>query len=169
MAIRILRSNTTATPPSLLEGQPAYSELSGNLFIGTSGSTVTKIGGNTDVVKLAAIESGAQVNTVDSVNGETGVVSLSLGDLVNMATDFTAQLGANDLAALSNVDETGASNGQFLQYNNGNYTVAAVPGGVSTFDGLNDTPSSKAASNYLQVNGAGDALVYTPDIDDGTF
>ena len=169
MAIRILRSDTVATPPTLLQGQPAYSELSGNLFIGTSGDVVTKIGGATDVAKLAGIEAGAQANTVDSVNGETGIVSLSLGDLVNMAADFTAELGANVLAALSNVDETGASNGQFLQYNGGNYTVAAVPGGVTSFDGLNDTPATKVANNYLRVNGAGDALLYAPDIDDGTF
>ena len=169
MAIRILRSATTATPPALLEGQPAYSEDSGNLFIGTSGNGVTKIGGATDVAKLATVAPNAQVNTVDSVNGATGVVDLALGDLVNMAVDFTSQMGANVLASLSNVDETGASNGQFLQYNGGNYTVAAVPGGVSTFDGLNDTPPAKVINNYLKVNGAGDSLVYTPDIDDGTF
>jgi len=169
MAIRILRSVTTATPVSLVEGQLAYSEDSGNLFIGTSGTTVTKIGGNTDVLKLATIEDNAQVNTVDSVNGQTGVVDLSLGDLSNMATDFTTQLGLNDLGTLQNVDESGASNGQFLQFNGTSWVAAAVPGGVTDFDGLNDTPASKVADNYLMVNGAGTDLIYTPDVDDGSF
>ncbi|RLA59795.1 MAG: hypothetical protein DRQ78_10215, partial [Epsilonproteobacteria bacterium] len=65
MAIRILRSQTTATPASLLEGQLAYSDDtgalggSGNLFIGGSGASVIKIGGNADVLKLAGIEDGA--------------------------------------------------------------------------------------------------------------
>lgn len=57
--IKIKRSTTTATPTSLSEGELAYSEDSGNLFIGTAGSNLEKIGGNTDAVKLAGIESGA--------------------------------------------------------------------------------------------------------------
>lgn len=61
MAIKIKRSQTTATPASLEEGQLAYSENSDNLFIGTSGASVTKIGGNADVTKLAGIEALADV------------------------------------------------------------------------------------------------------------
>lgn len=169
MAIRILRSVTTATPPSLVEGQLAYSENSGNLFIGTSGATVTKIGGNTDVLKLATIEANAQVNTVDSVNGQTGVVDLALGDLTNLSTDFTTELGNNPLGSLSNVDETGAANGQFLMYDGSGWVSMAVPGGVTSFDGLNDTPADKTGSDgyYLHVNGTN--LEYIQDIDDGQF
>jgi len=176
MAIKILRSATVATPVSLAIGQLAYSDDtgaqggSGNLFIGgTDGTSVIKIGGNADVLKLALIEAGAQVNTVDSVNSQTGVVDLSLGDLTGMSTDFTTQLGANVLGALSNVDETGASNGQFLQFDGTTWSAAAVPGGVTDFDGLNDTPVTKVADNYLMVDGTGTDLIYTPDIDDGSF
>ena len=178
MAIRILRSDTTATPVSLDIGQLAYSNNngtstgSGNLFIGATNGVSTdviKIGGASDVAKLALIEDGAQVNTVDSVNGQTGVVDLSLGDLTNMSADFTTELGLNALGSLSNVDETGASNGQFLQFDGSTWTAAAVPGGVTDFDGLNDTPASKVADNYLMVNGAGTDLIYTPDVDDGSF
>ena len=79
--IKIKRSQTTATPATLAEGELAYSELSGNLFIGTAGANLEKIGGNTDVIKLAGIAAGAQVNTVDSVNGLTGAVSLSFTEL----------------------------------------------------------------------------------------
>ena len=79
--IKIKRSQTTATPVTLAEGELAYSELSGNLFIGTSGANLAKIGGNTDVTKLAGIEALAEVNTITSVNGLTGAVSLSLTEL----------------------------------------------------------------------------------------
>ena len=57
--IKIKRSTTTATPTSLNEGELAYSESSNNLFIGTSGSNLEKVGGKTDVDKLAGIEAGA--------------------------------------------------------------------------------------------------------------
>lgn len=43
--IKIKRSQVTATPPSLGEGELAYSENSNTLFIGTSGNNVTAIGG----------------------------------------------------------------------------------------------------------------------------
>jgi hypothetical protein len=46
VSIKILRSEVTATPPSLLPGQLAYSELSGTLFIGLQAGTVLAIGGS---------------------------------------------------------------------------------------------------------------------------
>ncbi len=46
MSIKILRSEVTATPPSLLPGQLAYSELSGTLFIGLQAGTVLAIAGS---------------------------------------------------------------------------------------------------------------------------
>jgi len=57
--IRIKRSTTVATPTALSQGEVAYSENSGNLFIGTASNTLAKIGGLTDVTKLSGIESGA--------------------------------------------------------------------------------------------------------------
>ena len=48
--------------------------------------------------KLSGIEAGAEVNTVDSVNGATGAVSLDTADLTDVST-------------------TAPSNGQVLQYN----------------------------------------------------
>jgi len=61
MAIRILRSTTTATPESLSEGQLAYSENSENLFIGTSGATQQVIGGLAYTTKVDGIEAGANL------------------------------------------------------------------------------------------------------------
>jgi phage-related tail fiber protein len=43
--IQIKRSQTTATPSSLLVGELAYSEKSDTLFVGASGNAVTAIGG----------------------------------------------------------------------------------------------------------------------------
>ena len=70
--IKIKRSTTTATPTSLSEGELAYSESSDNLFIGTSGGNVTKVGGNLDVSKLAGIASGAEVNVKPDFNASSG-------------------------------------------------------------------------------------------------
>ena len=173
MAIRILRSQTTATPLTLLEGQLAYSENSSNLFIGGSGATVVKIGGNADVLKLAGIEDAAQVNLVDSVAGKTGDVTLVAGDITDWATEFVTSLNANSIDELSDVDTTTAlpSTGQFLKWDGTNWVPAAVPGGVSTFIELDDTPVdySGASLYWLRVNSAGDAVEFTPDVDDGTF
>jgi hypothetical protein len=83
------------------------SEGSSNLYY-----TEARVSANTNVVantakisfdsasstKLSGIEAGAEVNTVDSVNGETGAVSL-------------------DTADLTDVSATAPSNGQVLQYN----------------------------------------------------
>lgn len=84
--IKIKRSQVTATPPALAEGELAYSFNSDTLFIGdTGGSNVLAIGGKNAYDKLTGIESGAQVNTVTSVAGKTGVVTLQKANI----TDFT--------------------------------------------------------------------------------
>jgi hypothetical protein len=57
--IRIKRSQVTGAPTALEEGELAYSEASGQLFIGASGDTVIVIGGFADHDKLASIESDA--------------------------------------------------------------------------------------------------------------
>lgn len=79
--VQIKRSSTTQTPPLLEDGELAYSSASNNLFIGEAGNVITKIGGKSEVTKLASIEAGAQVNTVDSVAGKTGTVTLGKADV----------------------------------------------------------------------------------------
>ena len=78
--IRIKRSTVTSAPGSLLEGELAYSELSGNLFIGTSGASMETIGGKTDHDKLLTIETNADVTDTANVNAAGAV----------METDFNA-------------------------------------------------------------------------------
>lgn len=171
MSIRILRSTTTATPPSLDQGQLGYSELSGNLFIGEAGSVVTKIGGETDTLKLAGIAAGAEVNLIDSVAGRTGDVVIAAADLADFNSSVDTEVATLSIETLADVATMTPSEGQFLKYTGGSWTSAAVPGGVTSFVGLDDTPANFTASGnfYLKVNAGATAVEYTQDIDDGTF
>lgn len=151
----------------------AYSYQSGNLFIGGPSSTVVKVGGNTDVQKLAGIAAGAQVNTVTSVAGRTGAVVVTTADLANFNTATDARIGAANIADLANVHNSTPSDGQVLTYDNANSRWApAAPGtGVTTFVALNDTPANYTSSGgfSVRVNSGANALEFTQDIDDGTF
>lgn len=96
--IKIKTSASTATPSSLLSGELAYSHNSDNLFIG-DGSTVKIIGGKADHDKLATIQSGAQVNTITSVAGKTGVVTLVKADITNFTeSDYVHNTGTETVA-----------------------------------------------------------------------
>jgi hypothetical protein len=64
--IQIKRSTTQVSPVSLEQGEMGYSELSGNLFIGTAGSGLDLIGGQTAMTKLDGIEDGATANETDA-------------------------------------------------------------------------------------------------------
>jgi hypothetical protein len=84
MAIKIKRSTGDLAPASLAAGQLAYTEGStngGTLYYGEIGGTVREIAGRKFVDKLNGIAAGAEVNTVDSVNGQTGAVVLAVGDI----------------------------------------------------------------------------------------
>lgn len=172
-AIRIKRSDTTATPASLVAGELAYSENSGNLFIGriSDGAPVV-IGGKTDHDKLAGIEAGAQVNTVDSVAGRTGTVVITTADLADFNTSTDARIGAAVLNDLSNVQGT-PSDGQQLTYNStGGYWEPQAPGsGATTFVALTDTPVNYTGSGgyFVKVNAGATALEFVSGIDGGSF
>lgn len=117
-------SQVTATPPSLAVGEQAYSTVSNSLFIGDSTGSPIKIGGAADVNKLAGIEPGAQVNTVNSVAGKTGNVTLASSDvgLGNVTNESKATMFTNPtftgtvsgvtaaMVGLGNVDNTSDAN-----------------------------------------------------------
>lgn len=123
--IKIKRSLLTISPATLEEGELAYSFLgsSKTLFIG-DGTNVIAIGGQADHDKLASIEAGAQVNTVDSVAGKTGVVTLVKDDITNFTesdyvhTTGTETIGGNKTFS-NNVIITGdlTVNGTVTQVN----------------------------------------------------
>jgi hypothetical protein len=102
MAIRIKRSSGDTAPALLESGQLAYVEGAtngGTLYYGEIGGTVRAIAGKKYIDKLNGIEAGAQVNTVTSVAGKTGAVTLAVGDVTN--AESTANKGqANGYASL---------------------------------------------------------------------
>jgi len=171
MSIRILRSATTATPPSLDQGQMAYSENSGNLFIGETGAVVTKIGGETDVIKLATIATGAEVNAVDSVAGKTGAVTIVAGDLADFNSSVDTEVSTLSIEALNDVAAMTPSLNQVLTWNGSNWIAQASGSGVTEYIALNDTPANYTGANsyFCKVNAAGTAIEFIQDVDDGVF
>jgi hypothetical protein len=63
----------------------------------------------TDGSKLDGIESGAEVNTVDSVNGQTGVVVLDADDISD-ATTTNKFTNANDISKLAGIQAGATAN-----------------------------------------------------------
>jgi len=128
--IRIKRSATTATPPLLKEGELAYSEMSGNLFIGTAGGTnIQIIGGLTAITKLAGIEVGA---TADQTPAEILAALLTVD-------------GSGTLLDADTVDGHQAVDFA-LQTDLANYVQAALLGvanGVATLDAGGLIPTSQ--------------------------
>ena len=104
--VRIKRSTTVATPTALAQGELAYSESSDNLFIGTNSSTLQKIGGNADVVKLAAIEANATADQTAAqiktkYEGEASAFTdAQFTKLSNIETGATADQTKSDIDAL---------------------------------------------------------------------
>ncbi len=118
-------------------------------------------------------------DTVLSVNGQTGAVSLSTSNITEGSNLYytdarvNTRIAATSINALSDVDTTGAVNGNILQYNGTNWVDASLPAGVTTFTGLTDTPANYTGSaNYcLVVNSAGDGIAFEncSTVDGGTF
>jgi hypothetical protein len=176
MSIRIKRSSGDVAPASLVSGQLAYVEGAtngGTLYIGEIGGTVRPIGGRKDHDKLAGIETGAQVNTVTSVAGQTGAVVITTSDLADFSSASDARIGAASIDDLADVLITTPADGQQLTWDSGSSKwVNGAPGtGVTSFVQLNDVPSAYTASGgfFVRVNSGATALEFTQDIDDGTF
>lgn len=173
MAIRIKRSSGSSAPSSLVGGQLAYTEGNGTLYVGKIDGTVLAIGGNADHVKLAGIEAGAQVNTVTSVAGQTGAVTLDSGDITDFNTAADARIAAASIDDLSDVVITTPANGQQLSWDSATskWINTAPSSGVTAFTQLNDVPSSYLGQDlkFVRVNSGGTALEFVADIDDGTF
>jgi hypothetical protein len=172
--IRIKRSDATATPSSLAAGELAYSEQSGNFFYGriADGAPVI-IGGKTDHDKLAGIESGAEVNLVQSVAGRTGDVTIVAADVSDFSSAADARIGLAELSALSNVNAPSPSDQQVLTWDagSGKWVWAASGSGVTAFIALNDTPANFSGSGgyMVKVNAGGTALEFANGVDGGTF
>jgi hypothetical protein len=110
--IRIKRSTTTSAPSSLAEGELAYSELSGNLFIGTSSSTQTVIGGKEGIQDIIGgmvtgnTETGISVTYADNGVG-LGKLNFALASSISV-TNITGTLLS---ASQTNITSLGSLNG----------------------------------------------------------
>lgn len=160
--IRIKGSNATAVPPTLAARELAYSEASGNLFIGRiADGTPIVIGGKAVVDKLATIAEGAQVNTVDSVAGLGGAITAE-----DLADKF-------ELGMLNDVFTPAPSTGHVLMFDetNDRWEAHALPSGVTAFTELNDTPNSYASTGgfIVKVNAGATGLEFVDGIDGGTY
>lgn len=149
--IRIKRSDVTSAPSTLAAGELAYSEQSGYLYYGriSDGAPVV-IGGK-------ALK--------DKLDG------LSSADLSDFAAAVGTVIAAASIGNLSDVDLTGAANGQVLIYRDGTFEMEAIPSGVTTFIALSDTPANftGAAGRFVKVNAGASALEFVDGIDGGTY
>ncbi len=149
--IRIKRSDATSAPTSLAAGELAYSEVSGYLYYGRiSDGTPVIIGGKALKDKL------------------DGLTSADLSDFAAAVGEVIEQASIGDL---SNVDLTGAANGQVLVYRDGVFEMEAPPSGVTTFIALTDTPANftGAAGRFVKVNSGASALEFVDGVDGGTY
>ena len=171
--IKIKRSTGNSAPSTLAVGELAHTEGTDIVYIGKTGGTIVPIGGYADHTKLAGIEAGAQVNTVTSVAGQTGAVTLDSGDITDFSTAVGTLIGGSDLEDLANVLVTTPADGQQLTWNaTSSKWVNGAPGtGVTSFVQLNDVPGAYTASGgfFVKVNALATGLEFASAIDGGTY
>lgn len=161
--IKIKRSTSTATPTSLAEGELAYSENSNNLFIGTSGSNVTVIGGSEGIADAVGAmvsgntETGISVTYQDSDN--TLDFALTADPTITLGGDLS---GAATLTNLANATLTATIASNAVQKAmvhtdviTGQTALTANPDGDNDYVLIYDnsaTSYKKIAAKYLGSN-----------------
>jgi len=155
--IRIKRSQVTGTPASLAEGELAYSEVSGHLFIGGSGDTILIIGGLTDHNKLTGIEANAN-NYSLPISSPTVLGGIKIGSGLNIDGDGVVSLSSGSSITSGEVDTRIAT-----AINN---LVAGAPAALDTLNelatALNDNDSEIAAL----TTGLGDKMAKAANLSD---
>lgn len=157
--IQIKRSTGTATPPSLAEGELAYSELSDNLFIGKSGSVVAKIGGLTDVNKLAGVEAGADVTDTVNVTAAGALMDSELAGIAAVKATTAAFLVADEtklggIEAGATADQTGAEIKTAYEAELSAFTDAQFTklGGIEALADVTDSVNVNAAGAVMHTD-----------------
>ena len=110
---------------------------------------------STSSTKLAGIETGAQVNTVDSVNSQTGTVSLDTDDVSEGTTNlyYTDTRVAANSAVAANTAKTGITTQQSADITTNNAKV-----GITT-DQANAITTNSAKVSFPEAPNDGDAYV----------
>jgi hypothetical protein len=156
-----------------------YNSVSGEWEPGTGGTgAVDSVFGRTGVV--VAEVGDYDSDQITNVSGVTGVSvsdaldwllanTLAPGDnvseLVNDAGYLTT-ISAQSIGDLSDVDITGITTGQIIEWNGTEFVPGNKTTGSTTFIGLTDTPASYtgAEGKVLQVNSAGDAVEFVTSL-----
>lgn len=174
--IKIKRSDTTATPPSLAAGEIAYSENSGNFFYGRiSDGTPVKIGGKTDVDKLALVEANATADQTDAEiktayenNADTNAFTDALQTKLNAveaSADITDATNVDAAGAVMNTDSTTASMSFVIDEDSmATDTATQVPTQQSV-KAYVDTEIAANLASEMSYKGSYDASTNTPDLD----
>ena len=152
--IKIKRSQVTATPVSLAEGELAYSENSGTLFIGTSGANVTAIGGTDSLSETFSIFSVAgQFDVVADIIGDT--LTFIAGTSISITTDAgTDSITINNDAPNVTTDlSIGTKTATTMVINSSDGVNVTLPAANTTEAGLmTDTQFDKLG--FITVTGA---------------
>lgn len=154
--IKIKRSAVTATPPSLAEGEMAYSETSGNLFIGLSGGNIAVIGGLTPMTKLAGVAPNANNYSLPAATSNSrGGVKVGAGVAVNgdvISVDFSGYSTTTEMnAAIS------------AQINN---LIGGAPGTLDTLKELADAIQSNDSEITALLNSISARLEKSKNLSD---
>ena len=161
--IKIKRSTTSATPGSLAEGELAYSENSNNLFIGTSGSNVTVIGGSEGIADAVGAmvtgntETGIAVTYQDADN--TLDFALTADPTITLGGDLSGSATLTNLTDATLTATIGTDAVQKAMVNTdvitGQTALAANPDGDNDYVLIYDNSASsykKIAAKYLGSN-----------------
>jgi len=161
--IKIKRSTTSATPGSLAEGELAYSENSNNLFIGTSGSNVTVIGGSEGIADAVGAmvtgntETGIEVTYQDADN--TLDFALTADPTITLGGDLSGSATLTNLTDATLTATIGTDAVQKAMVNTdvitGQTALAANPDGDNDYVLIYDNSASsykKIAAKYLGSN-----------------
>lgn len=95
----------------------------------------------TEKNKLAGIENGAQKNTVTSVAGKTGAVTLSIDDIANLSSTIPTVNNAT-----ITIQQNGATKGTFTLNQSGNTTISLTDNNTTYTAGTGLTLSNNSFS-----------------------
>ncbi|RLA39908.1 MAG: hypothetical protein DRR06_18325 [Gammaproteobacteria bacterium] len=172
--IKIKRSDVTATPASLATGEIAYSEQSGNFFIGRIADGVpVKIGGKTDVDKLATIDAnatddqtGAEIKALyeAEANAFTDTKNTKLGTIEDSA-DVTDATNVDAAGAVMESDATTASMSFVVDEDDMTSDLDTKVPTQQSVKAYVDAEVASAVASEMTYKGSYDAATNTPDLD----